>query len=377
MGISSISNSTFSLPMSDNVYVQGAVALSAVTVLALAVLQCARKPSVKKPRIPDQSNQIVPTPVVQDIAVDKWQELENGDKVQLVKRGPDLKYICLRKSDGKTLTYNAVLDAYMYEEYAKGMPDEEWELIFKLASEIRKEVNNGAPTSQIVNWLRHIPIDKRISFFRDFYILKLEHCPNNTAAINFDFRTFKSKFGDVKINRHNWALTVVCRASFRRVGMGNLGHSVLVYEGVEGGEPFIRCIEVTKESKSNEKAKIAHHRDINFDYNRYTSKSQTWQMLSLKVNKMLNSVDRDIEQQNKGKPHFYSEAGGDTIPQMLLFIGKALGSFISLCEFPRPIINCHTYIMKKLRIVGIEGLDKYVYMTIGAIPTLTVPLLKV
>jgi hypothetical protein len=61
---------------------------------------------------------------------------------------------------------------------------------------------------------------------------------------------------------------------------------------------------------------------------------------------------------------------------MLLFIGKALGSFISLCEFPRPIINCHTYIMKKLRIVGIEGVDKYVYMTVGAIPTLTVPLLK-
>lgn len=371
MHVSSISNSTFSLPMSDSVYVQGAVALSAVVVLALAIIKCNSKQ-------PNKHEPIQP-PVEESILIKKWA-VQGGSEVQLVKQSQDLHWIFLEKVSGRKYTSPAINDAFCYETYSKDLPPQKRKLADEQAKCLRDEFQKKTITpSDVKVWLRDTPLNQRVTFFKDCDIEKVIYSKDGTVEVNTKLCSLKSRYGQVSIDRDNWAVTVVCRLNKSR-SCRPYGHSVIVYEGVRNGEHFIHWVHMTVDDQKNPKFGVIEHYHEPFDQQKDLCQSQTWRRSSQQVIRMTDSVDEDIENQAKGKSYVYSSTGGHTIPEILWLSFRAIASVLlkpiyDLGPLPDLKFNCQTWIEFKLHYADIDrfSLNKFFFL---AIPTLSVPLLK-
>ncbi len=373
MSISSISNiaSNFCAYIPSNCYVQGTIAVSAISLIVFNILKYAGSNS--------------PEPIVKDIKpvvkvdppIKKWKVKERGE-LHLIKKEKDLYWVFFQKAENKKYTSLAINDAYVYETYARNVPKEkDRELILQQGKDLRNWLNTGtALESEVATWLREqVPLDHRISFFEASDFDKLKCHKNGFLYVKTKLCTFTSQYGRVGIDRDNWAITVACRVNKQKGVFNRVGHSVLIYEGVERGEQFLRYAHVVNDGENSGYALVIHKIDGLIDGTKEIMHSRTWQRSSLQVTKMVESIELDIRKQVGGYPYGYSVAGGMTIPENLFYIGKYLCSLIYICEGPRLNLNCHTWVVFKLRYADIIALD-FINL-IWALPVTSIPFLKI
>ncbi len=150
-----------------------------------------------------------------------------------------------------------------------------------------------------VNCISNVKIKSQLSVIKEFKIEKLEvntDCLEVPKNFFFTYPTFCSKFDSkIFIHHESYAITLVNTGKVNNMNpMTWYGHAGLVIEGVKNGTYFSKFTDLKADNGGTvrlEKRTVA-----------YSEKSQTFHAPPVTVKRMIETIKREIKQQEKGEP---------------------------------------------------------------------------
>lgn len=288
-----------------------------------------------------------------DKQIKNWET--DTKKIQLITDKDDLKWKVIDKKTGAIFVEYAVHDLLCYETYLRYLTKdpENLKLFCDQGNHVKTLFVKGDKNPGI-EWLRTIPLHRRISFFKENELDKItfETLTLKTIEISLKLISSPSQYNKkVMLTRDNWAVTVLCRATSGTIA---LGHTVIAYEGLIEGKPFVHYAHLVEDKDNLGFAKILPIRTgLPLDKS-HILQSQTWQRSSYLVTLMINKIDQDIENQKQGRPYVFSLHGRSILSALLYAFPNVIRQ--AFTGQPPPVRHsCHSWAVRVLYEAKIEA----------------------
>ncbi len=160
---------------------------------------------------------------------------------------------------------------------------------------------------------QYVPAKLRLSIYEGFTVSGIRLEQNQLQDVFLGTLSGVSIFDTSKTyNRNNWAVTVIC------AGQSWHGHAVIVIEGVEKGNCFLRNAHIAA-LKDGNTCSLSVNAPANveiFDNKilNYSGKTETWVVERLNVEEMLRVINWEILKQQEGSPQvFFNYFGSEAL----------------------------------------------------------------
>lgn len=307
-----------------------------------------------------------------DPTVLKWTT-EKGNTIKLIKHGPDLKWVLSEKDKNKKHFASALNDALNLETYAKEVEPSERKKVVDQGHRLREKILREKDANfDSVKWMRRIPLDKRIAFFKDHDLGEALVYPDGKLEVEITPFGIPSQYDEnVILTRDNWAVTLLSAGSSAggagavTTSLGFIGHTVVVYEGLKNRKLFYGFADLRGDAQG---IGNVHHEAEIYPFP-HTAKSKTWLRKSYQVLSMIESIQRDIVLQKTKVLHQFSILGGQSVLQLVPSLIKGLFGYREPVK-----VNCHTWAVMTLSEAGIHAGS--ISHLIAPIPVFEIALLK-
>ena len=253
-------------------------------------------------------------------------------KILLIKEDCDLKWLVINKTSGEKRIIYAINDLNHFKTYQRFLTKDESNLrLFRQqAKHVRLLASNGNKQPAI-EWLRTIPIEQRILFFKETYLHEVywSEQPHEGVDISLKFISAPSRYDNrVMLTRDNWTVTILCRTS--KDTTCAMGHSVIAYEGLIDGKSFVHYAHLVEDTNNPGMGKVLTVKNRVLDERSTIAQSQTWKRSSYLVTLMEDKIEGDIKKQKNGNAFVFSALGRSiigaflySIPNLGYVIGEA------------------------------------------------------
>ena len=267
--------------------------------------------------------------------VKKWAT-KRGNEVRLIRFRSDLHW-SLRLAN-KKYTSPATNDIYTLETYIGGLRKADREILLLQSERVREVLKEKNGEFNKAQWLgEHVPLNKRISFFKenDLKDGEVNIFSDGRLTVELALRGFPSLYGaGVTITRDTWAVTILCRSD----KCCSAGHSVIAYEGVIDGKPFVNYAHLVEDKKKPGYGLVLQIKNRVLDKESNIKQTGTWRRPNFKIAALVDRIERDIQEQKAGKRRYAFSLAGP-----IFHIPYIVYNVISRNKEAPLKLNCHLW----------------------------------